>query len=110
MGTEVAAGLGLNADCADATMSVKGELLTPPCTLRAWLRPPQAAGLLNTTLLMLNDEPRSTWAHCGNALFTLSQYVPWLPSTVLPDGYTSECPLSLVGRPAARLLVDVVVP
>src|SRR4030088_30744 len=27
------------------------------------------------------DEPRSTWIHCGNALFALSQYVLASPST-----------------------------
>ena len=37
------------------------------------VRVPQALGSLSTTWSMLVDAPRSTCAHCGNALFVLSQ-------------------------------------
>src|SRR5262245_28157805 len=76
--------------------------LVLPRTDSVWVRAPHEAGSCRTMRLALWAEPRSTWTHWGNALFALSQYVLWLPSVTLLDGYTSVWLDSLVGLPAAR--------
>ena len=60
---------------AAPTMSAKLVAVALPCTAMVWVRAPQPdrVGVFSTTLLMLTDEPRSTWSHSGKALFVLSQ-------------------------------------
>jgi hypothetical protein len=59
---------------AEATIVVTGPLSVLPPTDSVWVRVPQPdPGSLSTTLFTLTDAPRSTWSHCGKALFALSQ-------------------------------------
>src|SRR5690349_21691681 len=62
-----------------------------------------AGGRRSTSRASDRNAPRSTVHDCGNALLALSQYVLALPSTALPETYTSVWLVSVVGRPAARL-------
>src|SRR6188474_3056256 len=92
---------GLKVYVADAfTVVLKFTPSVLPRMDSVWFRAPQPAGSWSTIRLALWAEPRSTCTHCGNALFWLSQYVAWLPSVTLPDGYTSVWLDSAVGLPA----------
>ena len=83
-----------------------------PNTDSVWVLACQAAagGSVSTSRPTVCAEPRSTVIDCGNALFALSQYELALPSTALPGPYTSDCPVAVTGRPAARFGLDGWVP
>jgi hypothetical protein len=68
------------------TMSANDVPFVLPRTASVWVRDPQLAGSFSTALLTALAEPRSAWIHCGNALLSLSQYVAWSPSMLLPTG------------------------
>ena len=57
----------------EPTMSVKLDPLVLPCIDSVSVRTPHAGGSFRTSWSMLVLLPRSTWAHCGNALLALSQ-------------------------------------
>src|SRR4030095_12878489 len=101
--------VGLRLYPADATMSVKFDPVVLPCTASVSVRAAQAEGIFRITLFTCTDAPRSTCSHCGKALFTLSQYVAWLPSLALLAGYTSLWLLSLIALPLARLPLELAV-
>jgi hypothetical protein len=71
---------GLNVWTAEPLRLVNDEPVVLPCTDSVWLRDPQPVGSFSTTWSTLVAVPRSTCAHCGKALFALSQYVFGLPS------------------------------
>ncbi len=72
---------------ADATIVLNVVPSVEACRDRVWVLALQAvdAGSCSTTRLTLWELPRSTWTHCGNVPFALSQYVFWLPSVTLAD-------------------------
>ena len=55
-----------------------------PVIARVCVRRSQPPGSPRITRPTDVDAPRSIWIHCGNALLTLSQYEPGLPSTADP--------------------------
>jgi hypothetical protein len=81
---------GVKSYPAGATMSENDVPFVLPRTA-------SVCGSLSTTRSTALVEPRSAWIHCGNALLLLSQYVPWLPSMLLPTG-----------KPGSALLADTV--
>ena len=44
-----------------------------PCSVTVSLRAPQPPGIFRVTSVTVAAAPRSTWTHCGNALFADSQ-------------------------------------
>lgn len=64
---------GLKVYPAEPTRVLNVDPLVLPCTVSVWVRAPQPAGSLSTSRSTVIVAPRSTWIHCGKALFGLSQ-------------------------------------
>jgi hypothetical protein len=101
---------GLKVTGADALTVVNVTPSVPARTDRVWSRAPHPAGSCRTIRLALCAEPRSTWTHWGKALLALSQWVFWSASAVLADPKPWVWLDSLVGLPAARLVLTAPVP
>ncbi|QYC39132.1 hypothetical protein Nocox_07535 [Nonomuraea coxensis DSM 45129] len=70
---KVTVAAGLKVWVAEAAIVVNVEPFALPWTVSVCVRLGQPAGSLSTSRLTLALVPRSTWIHCGKALFADSQ-------------------------------------